>query len=188
MAWPTRPDNWREAAGPAQRAFARVAAVIGRSEPVTVTAAPEAVGDAQAMLGPDVTVLAVASNDAWMRDIGPTIVVDDHGEQRGVDWEFNAWGGERGGLYADWRRDDAMAAAVCSALGIARYRAPFVLEGGSIHSDGEGTLLVTEECLLHPNRNPSMSRPEIEVALRGFTGSETVIWLGLGVVDDETDG
>ena len=188
MAWPTRPDNWRDQAGPAQRAFARVAAVILRSEPVTVTADPSAVAGARAMLGPDVRVLPIPSDDAWMRDIGPTIVVDDRGERRGVDWEFNAWGGTNGGLYAEWQHDDEMAAAVCATLGIERYRAPFVLEGGSIHADGEGTLLVTEECLLHPNRNPSMSRAEIERGLRDFTGCETVIWLGLGVVDDETDG
>ncbi len=123
-----------------------------------------------------------------MRDIGATIVVDDTGRRRGVDWEFNAWGGERGGLYPSWGDDDRMAAAMCEHLGIDRYRAPFVLEGGSIHSDGEGTLLVTEECLLHPNRNPTMTRPQIEQGLCDYTGAEVVLWLGLGVVDDETDG
>ena len=81
-----------------------------------------------------------------------------------------------------------MAAAVCAAERVDRYRAPFVLEGGAIHSDGEGTLLVTEECLLHPNRNPGLTRDEIERGLRDYTGAEVVVWLGLGVVNDETDG
>ena len=108
--------------------------------------------------------------------------------QRGVDWEFNAWGGHNGGLYPTWDADDAMAARVCELEGVDRYRAPFVLEGGSIHSDGEGTLLTTEECLLNPNRNPTLTQAEIENHLRVFTGARQIVWLGLGVVHDETDG
>jgi agmatine deiminase len=123
-----------------------------------------------------------------MRDIGPTFVVDAHGNRRGVDWRFNAWGGERGGLYTPWDRDDAMAAAVCAAEDVERYRAPMVNEGGAIHADGEGTLLVTEQCLLQANRNPDLSRDEIERVLCAYTGATTVVWLGLGVVADETDG
>ena len=158
------------------------------SEPVTIAANPGDVEEAQTMVGPDVTVVEIPSDDAWMRDIGPTFVVNDLGLRRGVDWEFNAWGGALGGLYDEWANDDAMAAAVCARVGVERYRAPFVLEGGAIHSDGEGTLLVTEECLLNPNRNPTMSRADIEAGLRASTGCESVIWLGLGVVNDETDG
>ncbi|MGZ4713806.1 MAG: agmatine deiminase [Acidimicrobiia bacterium] len=188
MAWPRRPDNWRDGAGPARAAFAAVVRVIAESEPVTVAAHPDDRADAAARLGPDVRVVGIPSDDAWMRDIGPTFVVDDHGRRRGVDWEFNAWGGERGGLYRSWDQDDAMAAAVCAVEAVDRYRAPFVLEGGAVHSDGEGTLLVTEECLLDPNRNPHRERREIEGLLRDYTGADRVIWLGLGVVDDETDG
>ena len=98
------------------------------------------------------------------RAVPATFVVNDVGERRGVDWEFNSWGGELGGLYTSWEMDDAMATAVCDRERAGRYRAPFVLEGGSIHSDAEGTLLVTEECLLNANRNPTMSRAEIETA------------------------
>lgn len=188
MAWPRRPDNWRDAARPARVAFAAVADAIAAVEPVTVAAHPDDVEGARAALGEGVAVVAIPSDDAWMRDIGPTFVVDDEGARRGVDWIFNAWGGEHGGLYASWAQDDAMAAVVCAAEGVDRYRAPFVLEGGAIHADGEGTLLVTEECLLHPNRNPTLGRGEIETLLRDFTGVETIVWLGLGVVNDETDG
>jgi agmatine deiminase len=188
MAWPRRPDNWRDGAGPARDAFAAVARVIAAHEPVTIAAHPDDVADARRRLGPGITVVAIPADDAWMRDIGPTFVVDGSGSRRGVDWMFNAWGGERGGLYARWDQDDAMAEAVCAADGVDRYRAPFVLEGGAIHADGEGTLLVTEECLLDPNRNPTMSRSEIEAGLRAYTGATNVIWLGLGVVADETNG
>ena len=187
MAWPVRPDTWRDGARPAQAAFAAVARAIAQSEPVTVAAPPGHVESASAQLGPEIKVVEIPSDDAWMRDIGPTFVVDGH-RRRGVDWEFNAWGGHNGGLYPSWDADDAMAARVCELEGVDRYRAPFVLEGGSIHSDGEGTLLTTEECLLNPNRNPQLSQAEIENHLRAFTGAEQIVWLGLGVVNDETDG
>ena len=188
MAWPARPDNWRNEAGPAREAFAAVANAIAVSEPVVVAVNPADADGARARLGERVSLITIPSDDAWMRDIGPTFVVDDRGERRGVDWQFNAWGGELGGLYSPWMQDDAMAAAVCGYEGVDRYRAPFVLEGGAIHSDGDGSLLVTEECLLNPNRNPNLSRAEIEVLLREYTGAEIVVWLGLGVANDETDG
>jgi len=188
MAWPRRPDNWRDGAGPARDAFAAVAEAVAASEPVTVAAHPDDVDDARARLGTGIDVVAIPADDAWMRDIGPTFVIDDTGSRRGVDWEFNAWGGERGGLYASWDLDDAMAAAVCAAEGVTRYRAPIVCEGGAVHSDGDGTLLVTEQCLLQANRNPDLSRDEIERVLLAYTGATKVVWLGLGVVADETDG
>ncbi len=128
------------------------------------------------------------TDDAWIRDTGPTFVVDGAGGRRGVDWRFNAWGGREGGLYSSWERDDRVAAAVLEVEGAERYRAPLVLEGGSIHVDGEGTVLSTEECLLNPNRNPELSRGEIERHLRDYLGVEKVIWLGRGIFDDETDG
>ncbi len=175
-------------AEPAQRAYAEVARAIAVTEPVTVAATADQMERAQARLGPDISVVELATDDAWMRDIGPTFVVDANGVRRGVDWVFNAWGGEHGGLYSHWDRDDAAAEAVCRLEGVDRYRAPLVLEGGSIHVDGEGTLLTTEECLLNPNRNPGLTRAQIEDHLRAYTGAETIIWLGAGVYNDETDG
>jgi agmatine deiminase len=105
-----------------------------------------------------------------------------------VDWIFNAWGGLDGGLYFPWAFDDLVAAKVCELEAVARYRAPFVLEGGSVHVDGEGTCITTEECLLNPNRNPDLSRAEIEAHLRSYLGVETIIWIPRGVYGDETDG
>ena len=121
-----------------------------------------------------------------MRDVGPTFVVNDRGGVRGVDWMFNAWGGHEGGLYRAWNLDDVVAKKVLEIENRDRYRAPFVLEGGAIHVDGQGTLITTEECLLNPNRNPKLTRDGLEQLLARYLGVEHVIWLGRGVIDDET--
>jgi agmatine deiminase len=184
MAWPQRPDNWRERALPAQQAFAGVAAAIAEGEPVTVAASAGELAHAREMLPAGVRVVELDTDDAWMRDIGPTFVTDGAGGRRGVDWRFNAWGG----LYEHWEHDEAAAARVLEIEGAERYRAPLVLEGGSIHVDGEGTVLTTEECLLNPNRNPDLDRAEIERLLCEYLGASKVLWLGAGLPGDETDG
>lgn len=188
LAWPERPDNWRLGAGPAQEAFAAVAAAIAAVEPVTVAASAAQLPRARELLPASARLVELATDDAWMRDIGPTFVVGERGERRGVDWEFNAWGGLEGGLYSPWDRDEAAAARILEIEGAARYRAPLVLEGGAIHVDGEGTVLSTEECLLNRNRNPGLGRAQIEAHLRDYLGAEKVVWLGRGVHADETDG
>jgi len=188
MAWPERTDNWRLGAKPAQEAFAAVAAAIAPSEPVTMAVSDTQFEHCRALLPPEVRVVEVSTDDAWMRDTGPTFVVEGDGRRRGVDWRFNAWGGTEGGLYFPWDRDDRVAAKVLEVEGADRYRAPIVLEGGAIHVDGEGTVLTTEECLLNPNRNPALSKEQIERALLEYLGAEKVIWLGAGVFEDETDG
>jgi len=188
MLWPERPDNWRLGAKPAQAAFAAVAAAIAKSEPVTVGVSAGQYRHARTVLPPRVRVVEMSSDDAWMRDVGPTFVVDDRGGVRGIDWIFNAWGGLNGGLYRPWDRDDAVAQKVLEIEGRDRYRAPLVLEGGAIHVDGQGTLITTEECLLNPNRNPQLTRSDMERFLERYLGIEHVIWLGRGVIDDETSG
>jgi agmatine deiminase len=188
MAWPERPDNWRLDAGPAQEAFAAIAEAITASEPVTMAASAAQLARARAALSPSVRVVEISTDDAWMRDIGPTFVTDGSEDLRGVDWRFNAWGGLDGGLYARWDRDERAAQQVLEVEGAGRYRAPLVLEGGSVHVDGEGTVITTEECLLNRNRNPDLSQAQIEQALRDYLGAESVIWLGRGLHNDETDG
>ena len=188
MLWPERPDNWRLGAKPAQAAFAAVASAIAASEPVTVGVSAAQYENARAQLPAAVRLVELSSNDAWARDTGPTGIVDAGGRVRGVDWVFNAWGGLDGGLYFPWDQDDLVARKVLEIEGLDRYRAPFVLEGGAIHVDGEGTLITTEECLLNPNRNPGLSRADIERGLRDYLGVETILWLGRGVFNDETDG
>lgn len=188
MIWPERPDNWRLGGKPAQRVFAEVATAISEFEPITVCVNSDQYANARAMLPPAVRVVEVSNNDAWMRDCGPTFVTNGR-EIRGVDWEFNAWGGLVDGLYFPWDKDDAVAEKICELEGADRYRTDgFVLEGGSIHCDGEGTVVVTEECLLSDGRNPDLKKSEIEEKLREYLGAEKVIWLKRGIYLDETNG
>jgi agmatine deiminase len=188
MLWPERPDNWRLGALPAQGAFTAVATAISQFEPVSAGVSAAHYEFARAQLPPQVRVIELSHDDAWMRDAGPTVVVNGKGERRGVDWIFNAWGGLDGGLYFPWDKDDAVAQKVLEIEGVDRYRAPMVNEGGAIHVDGEGTLLVTEECLLNRNRNPRLTGAVIERTLQDYLGVREVVWLGDGVHRDETDG
>lgn len=188
MLWPERTDNWRDGAKPAQAAFAAVAAAIAQGEPVTVGVSAAQYQHARASLAAPIRVVEMSSNDAWMRDCGPTFVVDARGRRRGIDWSFNAWGGLNGGLYFPWDRDDEVAQKVLEIEGADRYRTSFVLEGGAIHVDGQGTCLTTEECLLNPNRNGPVARTDVEAMLQRYLGVRTVIWLGKGVHLDETGG
>jgi agmatine deiminase len=189
LVWPERTDNWRLGAKPAQSTFAAVAEAVSRSEPVTVLASARQWEHARAVCPEAVRVVEATTDDAWVRDTGPTFVVNrSRRERRGVDWIFNAWGGLEGGLYFPWDQDDLVAAKICDLEGAARYRAPLVLEGGSIHVDGEGTCITTEECLLNPNRNPDLSKGRIEELLHEYLGIDRVVWIPRGVFGDETDG
>jgi agmatine deiminase len=188
MAWPERPDNWREDAEPAQRAYAQVAEAINAVEPVTMAVSDGQYERCRSSLSDSIRVVEISTDDAWMRDTGPTFVTDAEGSRRGVDWHFNAWGGSSGGLYASWDHDERVARKVLEVERADRYRAPIVLEGGAVQVDGEGTVMATEECLLNPNRNPELARQQIERVLFDHLGASKMIWLGNGVFDDETDG
>jgi agmatine deiminase len=188
MIWPERPDNWRLGAKPAQEAFAAVAEAINVSDPVTMGVSARQYEHCRSLLSASIRVVELSSDDAWMRDTGPSFVVDGSGSLRGVDWRFNAWGGLAGGLYFPWDLDQQVAHKVLEVEGASRYAAPIVLEGGAFHVDGQGTVLATEECLLNPNRNPGLSRDQVERALFDYLGAEQMIWLGKGVYNDETDG
>ncbi len=188
MIWPERTDNWRMGAKPAELAFAAVAEAISRFEPVTMCVSSRQFINARRRLSDRIRVIEMSSNDSWMRDSGPTFVIDDRGGLRLIDWDFNAWGGLDGGLYFPWDLDDLVPRKVAEIAGVDRYRAPLVMEGGSFHTDGEGTLITTEECLLNPNRNPRLSREQIEGYLGSYLNVEKVIWLPRGCYNDETDG
>ena len=153
------------------------------------------------------SLIEMETDDAWARDVGPTFVLaegrsgghpagTDAGSAGGgnsrtrlaVNWRFNAWGGEVDGLYASWDKDDAAAKRFAAWLGDPVLDAsPFVLEGGSIHTDGEGTLMVTESCLLSAGRNPQLSKAEIEAVLKRYLGVEKILWLPRGIWMDETN-
>lgn len=187
MIWPERPDNWRNGAKPAQQAFVDVATAISQFEPVTMCVSAAQFTNARNLLPANVRVVEMSNNDSWMRDCGPTFVVNGK-EARAVDWDFNAWGGLLGGLYFPWDLDDLVARKVADIERVDRYKAPMVLEGGSIHCDGEGTLMVTKECLLNENRNPDKSQAEIEALLSEYLNLDKIIWLNRGVYNDETNG
>ncbi|WP_445778508.1 agmatine deiminase [Shewanella sp.] len=188
MLWPYRPDNWRSAGAYAQATFAKVADAIGAVTPVYMGVPKAFLTEAKAVMPAHVTLVEIDSNDCWARDTGPTVVVNDKGECRGVDWGFNAWGGHNGGLYFPWDKDELVAEQMLKQHGFARYQAPLILEGGSIHVDGEGTCMTTAECLLNSNRNPDLSREQIEALLSQYLNVQQFIWLPDGVYMDETDG
>ena len=186
ISWPVResmvcPEDY----GSVCEGYAGIVKAVSEFEPVTLIVNP---GEAERVrplfAGHAVTLLEVGHNDSWLRDNGPTFVRDPSGKLGGVNWQFNAWGGK----YAPWDLDDAVAPAILEACGIQRFDAPLVMEGGSFHVDGEGTLITTEECLLNPNRNPHLSRGQIEAYLKQYLNVEKIIWLKRGLSGDETDG
>ena len=185
MAWPCRPETWPDGAfDAATEAYAEVARSISRFEPVTMVCDPADVAEASLACGAGVEILPFPISDSWIRDTGPSFVVDGKGQVGGVHWRFNAWGGN----YEGCEKDQQVGRMVLEHLGMRRFEAPLVMEGGSFHVDGQGTLITTEQCLLNPNRNPNLSKAEIEALLKEYLGVSTIIWLGAGYQDDETDG
>ena len=187
MLWPERPDNWRLGAKPVQKVFVDVAEAISQFEPLTMCVSPAQYNNARNLLPGSIRVVEMTSNDSWIRDCGPTFISNGKAV-RAVDWDFNAWGGLLGGLYFPWDQDDLVARKVADLERVDRYKAPFVLEGGSIHVDGEGTLLTTRECLLNENRNPDKSQQELEALLTDYLNVNKFIWLNRGIYNDETNG
>lgn len=182
MAWPVRRSLWGDEIAAAEAEYAAAIRAIARHEPVLVVAPPgrgERVADATGA-----EVVEMPADDSWLRDTGP-IFVTGPGERAAVDFRFNSWGGK----YSPYDDDARLAERLCAHLGVERYAARFVLEGGAVTVDGEGTLVTTEQCLLHPNRNPEMSRADVEAGLRAYLGVEEVVWLPYGLVEDrDTDG
>lgn len=187
LIWPVRPGSWGVDPSDAQEAFLSIIQVLSEHEKVYLLADNTHFEEASKRAGQYAEVLAIESDDAWARDVGPTFVTDGH-NVRGVSFQFNAWGGEVDGLYASWKKDNRVAKSFCRKTGYACYDCEdFVLEGGSVHSDGEGTLLVTESCLLSAGRNPKLSREQIEERLKETLGAKKVLWLPHGIYLDETN-
>lgn len=190
LIWPVRPGSWPYNGREAKKTFTEIANAISESEKVYLLAHEDGFNEAKEVFkdNENVIVLNIKTDDAWARDTGPTCVVNDIGDVRCVNWSFNAWGGEYDGLYAHWENDDKVAVSVADELKMDVYDAsPFVLEGGSIHSDGEGTILVTEACLLSKGRNPKLTKAQIEDKLKEYLGADKVIWLPRGIYNDETN-
>jgi agmatine deiminase len=185
LCWPAREAMWQERFADAKAEHAAVVNAIAAFEPVTLAVDPSQEAEARAAVRGDVDVAAIPLDDSWSRDSGPIFVTGD-GSRAGVHFGFNAWGEK----FSPYDRDAAFGARVLEHLGEERVDAgDLILEGGSIAVDGEGTLITTEQCLLHPSRNPALSREQLEARLREALGVERVVWLGLGLVeDDDTDG
>ncbi|MEV7359381.1 agmatine deiminase family protein [Kitasatospora sp. NPDC091276] len=185
MAWPTRSDLWGETFEEAKREYSQVARAIAEFEPVTMVALPGRGAEAQELCGQGVEVVELPIDDSWFRDSGPIFVLGEDGRRAGVDFRFNAWGGK----HHPYDTDDLIAGRLLERLGVERVDSRMILEGGAITVDGEGTLITTEQCLLNPNRNPGMSKEEIEAELIAKLGVSTIIWLPYGgLLDTETDG
>jgi agmatine deiminase len=183
MAWPTYAPAYFGRLEACKVAYSNVARALSRFEPVVMLANEGDLGTARALCGPAIEVRPVPIDDGWFRDNGPTFLIDGRGGLLGVDWRFNGWGGRM-----PHAKDELAVSVILDQERIERVAAPLVLEGGSIHVDGEGALITTEECLLNPNRNPHLSRADIEGYLKEFLGVSTVIWLKGGLKDDLTDG
>ncbi len=189
LLWPERTDNWREGARPAQEAVLKVVAAIRHFEHVRLGVTPERFRSVCEIVPAGVEVASIEYDDIWVRDTGPTFLVAEQPDTlRSVQWRFNAWGG----LYQPFTRDLTIPREISAdAFGREmrdRYAAPIVLEGGALHVDGQGTVMLTEECVLNPNRNPGMTREQAEAVLRQYLGVDQFIWLGKGVFNDETSG
>ncbi|HEX4449108.1 MAG TPA: agmatine deiminase family protein [Polyangiaceae bacterium] len=186
VAWPSHEDLWLENLGPAREAFGQLVAAIAEGEFVDVLVLDEAGEDAarRVLAGDCVRYHRVPFGDIWLRDTAPIFLAGPRGETAAARFAFNGWGGK---YLLD--HDDELAERIARRVDVnRRFTMAFVLEGGAVDVDGEGTVLTTRQCLLHPNRNPSMDERQIERGVADALGAEKVLWLGDGLLNDHTDG
>ena len=216
MGWPHRTDTWAHGAKPAQKQYAAIARAIAEFTPVTMCANQVDYANCKAVFEEDenVTVIEMTTDDAWFRDTAATYVINGKGEKRANHWHFNAYGGLVDGLYFPWDKDEQIALKMAELSGCRRYRPDdMILEGGSITVDGEGTLVVTDQCLLSPGRTCSAVLEEeedpesiwpkfkkkfepwseelrayMDEHLKDYLGVEKVIWVKEGIDPEETNG
>ncbi|WP_079197445.1 agmatine deiminase family protein [Streptomyces sp. CB03911] len=194
MAWPALSSVWQDQLPAVRRDIAKLAHEISRYEPVVLLARPSQAADARYACGRGgyygIEVLEIPNDDLWIRDFGPTFVVAP-GAVAGVDTNFNGWGKSGTPYYQPYANDAAAAATLLEQYGVERIRAPFTGEGGSLETDGQGTLLATESSLVNANRNPGMSRDQVEQALKSALGIDKVVWIpglaGADITDAHVD-
>lgn len=187
MIWPERPDNWRNGGKPVQKAFTALAKTISRFQPVTMLVNQEQYQNAKDKLAGIAQVVEMSNDDAWAKDVLP-IYVRQNKLVRVVNFEFNAWGGLVDGLYFPWDKDNQLAVKVADLTHLDYYSSDVVLEGCSILTDGEGTIITTEDVLLAEDRNAGMTKEFMESVLREYLGAKKIIWLQHGYFLDETGG
>lgn len=187
LSWPRRAKTWKDRFQAMPAVWAELARTLAEFEPVHVLVGGEAMAQAQSLLGgvANVTLHDIPTNDGWTRDHGPTFLVGRSGAEPAlVEWEYNAWGGK----YPPYEDDRQVARRIAELTGRRRFSPGIVLEGGSIEVNGQGTVLTTEACLLNPNRNPNLSRRDLEGFLADYIAAPQVLWLSHGLVGDDTDG
>jgi agmatine deiminase len=188
LAWPHKLESWPGKFEPIPPLYARLIRTLAEHEPVHVLAGrAEVMAQAESLVGdvPNVTLHDIPTNDAWTRDHGPTFLVGPKGARLAlVDWGYNAWGGK----YPPFDLDDAVPRRIAEWSGRRRFEPGIILEGGAIDSNGRGTILTTEQCLLNPNRNPHLTCTDMERYLADYLGAKEVLWLGEGIEGDDTDG
>ncbi len=197
LSWPHNPDTWPGKFAAMLPAYVQMVAALACSEPVYINVnnatmeAEARVHLREAVARGDIRFHHIATNDAWIRDHGAIFVhTSDPATPAtppsltAVNWEYNAWGGK----YPPYDLDNQVAARMAQVLGVDVCDGGMVLEGGSVDVNGQGVLLTTEACLLNPNRNPHLSRAAIEQHLQDWLGVHTILWLGDGIVGDDTDG
>src|SRR5258706_3771664 len=193
LSWPHSRDTWPDQLETVRDTWARMVQKIAQGEKVRLLVNDEKAKDEAAgriaragARMENVSLVAIPTVDVWMRDYGPTFVTRDHPESPVAfnDWIFNGWGNK----YESYTEDDGVAKALAGLLGVPVFAHDVVLEGGSIEVNGRGACLTTEQCLLNPNRNPHLGRGEIETLLKESLGADHIIWLGEGIVGDDTDG
>ena len=189
FTWPKDPETWPDRVAQVEEIFLQMMAALAPNEIVNLLVDDEDkehnVRQRCAFFGfENIRFYRMQTVDSWIRDYGPNFLLNDRGELAYNDWLFNAWGNK----YEELKRDNSIPARLESVLNIPRFEPGIVMEGGSIEVNGAGCLLTTEQCLLNPNRNPRLDRAEIEQYLKDYLGVQKVVWLGDGIVGDDTDG
>jgi agmatine deiminase len=185
IGFPSHPELWEDDLGPARlevAAFARAVHSDGAGEEVRLVAADPASARAAAELAPFATLIEEPFGDIWLRDTGP-ILLKGGGERQARSFRFNGWGGKY-----ELEGDDSVGLRLALNAGMEAGRRDWILEGGAIDVDGTGLAVTTEQCLLNPNRNPGMTRQDVENRLLEDLGIERLLWLGQGLLNDHTDG
>jgi len=190
MAWPASEETFSKAPldpakafSDAKRCYGMIAQTIVRFEPVFMLANQQDISDARELCGSQVTIVDADIDDGWFRDSGPTFLIHKTGKIAGVNWRFNGWGHR-----APYGKDNLIASDLLAKLEVKRFDAPFVLEGGGIHVDGQGTLLATESSVLNQNRNPNLSKSQVEDYLCEYLNVSKIVWLNGTRAQSETDG
>ena len=185
IGFPSHEALWQDDLQPARAevaAFARAVHADGKGEAVRLVAADAKSAEVAGQLAPFATVVEQAFGDIWLRDTGP-LILEEEGRRVARGFRFNGWGGKY-----ELEGDDTLGPRLAATIGLEAVRHDWVFEGGAIDVDGTGLAVTTEQCLLNPNRNPAMARPEVEARLRADLGLKRLLWLGDGLRHDHTDG